>query len=113
MHKPYILIIILLSAILWMLSNRIMDTTLEKPPAIVYPKGYSEATGWYSTVMGGRDNLVEGKYSIILAGCNITVSKPFILAFGGCEGWPVYEVHMTFRESQILRKIVMRAKTRR
>lgn len=53
------------------------------------------------------------RHSTVLAGCNITLTKPYILAFGGCDGWPVYEVQLTFRESQILRKIIMRARQRR
>ncbi len=56
-----------------------------------------------------KSTSVNPKYSIIISGCGITVTNDCELAFGGCDGRPVYRVKMSPQESEMLYKLLQRA----
>lgn len=75
-------------------------TIRREPPAI--PQDLD------SMVIGHTNYLVA--HNAIAIGCNISISNDWELAFGGCQGIPVYRVTMTSNEWAVVSSLLFRAK---
>lgn len=53
---------------------------------------------------------ISSNHAIIIGGCNIQVTNDYELAFGGCNGQPVYRLIMTPEEWSVIHGMLRRVR---